>query len=172
MKLPKAVEEKIKEREKRELDRYAAIRKHERQQDERRQRLLDEKLARRDEVLAYARSLDQWRLDFINMPEVERLWRVLGPDGRLPLFVGKFWVGEPCPPNDRTTCAILTLEGRMHNFQYEERHKGQMSSKIGPLATAQNLFDELHPDFLKQACEHLLGPDAWKFILQELDRHA
>jgi hypothetical protein len=171
MRLPKEVEEKIKDREKRELDRYAAQRKQERLQDERRQRLLDEKLARRDEVLANARWLDQWRLDFINMPEVERLWGALGPVGRLPLFVGKFWLGEPCPPNDRTTCAILTLDGRMHNFHYEERHKGQLSSKSQPLATAQNLFDALHPDFLKQACEHLQSPDAWKFILQELDRH-
>jgi len=172
MRLPKEVEDRIKAREKRELDRYAVIRRQERLEDERRQRLLDEKLARRAEVTAYARSLDQWRLDFINMPEAERLWRLLGPDQRLPVFVGRFWLGEPCPPNDRTTCAILTLEGRMHNFHYEERHKGQLSSKSRPLATAQNLFDELHPDFLKQACEHLQGPDAWKFILQELDRHA
>jgi hypothetical protein len=171
MSLPKEVLDKIEAREKSELDRYAARRKQELLEQARRQRLRDEKAARCIEVMDNARWLDQWRLDFISMPEVDRLWRVLGPDGRLPLFVGKFWLGEPCPPNDRTTCAILTLEGRMHNFHYEERHKGQLSSKSQPLATASNLYDELHPDFLQQACEHLSGPDAWKFIIQELDRH-
>lgn len=172
MRLPKEVEEKIAKCEMRELDKYAAERKQEQREQARLDRLHMEKLARLDEVMAYAKWLDQWRLDFINMPEVDRLWRILGPDGRLPIFVGKFWLREPCPHGDITTCTILTLDGRMHNFHFEERHKGQLSLRSLPLATAQNLFDALHPDLLKQAYEHLSGPDAWKFILQELDRHA
>jgi hypothetical protein len=170
MKLPRKVTEKIEAVEKKEMDRYGAERRRQQLESERRRRLQDEKLARYDEVWGNARFLDGWRVEFLQAPETERIWRIVGPEGRLPIFAAKFWLGEPCPPNDRTCWAALVLDGWCHHFRYEEWHKGRRSFRSERLTGCQEIFDALHPDLLKQLREFLSGPDAWKYVIQELDR--
>ncbi len=116
--------------------------------------------ARHDELWSYAEAALKWREDFLRSTETQRIWEILGDHERLPLFFAKFWRGEPCPPGDIATCAVITLDDLWHYFHYEERHKGQVSFKSPRLMTPSDLVERLHPDLLKQLSEHLAGPAA------------
>ncbi len=122
--------------------------------------LARERQARRDELCQYAEIVLRWREEFLRTPEAQRIWAALGENERLPLFFAKFWRGEPCPPNDRATCAVITLDDLWHYYHYEERHKGMVSFKSQRLATTDDLCGQIHPEMLRQLFEHLSGPNA------------
>ncbi len=134
------------------------------------------RLARRDELWQAARSVFAWREAFVATEESGRIWRHVGDKARLMLYVGKFWRGEPASPDDRTCSAILAFEARLPGvlgplpFWYEERHKGYTSFEQRVISP-QDLVDAVHPDFLAGAAAHLAGPDAWKWVLMDLERY-
>jgi len=172
MNAPKEVMELLEEIDRRATARYNAEYRRQQLERERLRRIQDLKLARYDEVWGYARFLFQWLGDFLQTPEARRIWEVVGKEGRLPIFTAKFWRGEPCPPEDRTTWATLALDGWCHHLRYEEWHKGQRSFRSQRLTSCQEIFDALHPEFLKQLQTHLTGPDAWKYIIKELRKRS
>jgi len=172
MKVPLEVTEIIESAEKRDLARYEAEHRRAKAEAARRRRILDLKLANYDEVWDDAEFLDNWRIDFLQTPEAARIWRLLGREARLPVFSARFWRGEPAPPDDRGVWAMLTLDGWIHHLRYEEWHKGRCSMRGERLTCCQEIFDALHPEFLKQLRRHLEGPDAWKYILKELSKQA
>ncbi|HTK04528.1 MAG TPA: hypothetical protein VL500_03000 [Candidatus Eisenbacteria bacterium] len=134
------------------------------------------RLARREELWQAATAVFAWREAFVATEESGRIWRHLGDKARLMLYVDKFWRGEPAPPNDRTCSAVLAFEAwrpgafGLPPFWYEERHKGRTSFEQR-IISPQDLVDAVHPDFLARAAAHFAGPDAWKWILTDLERH-
>ena len=170
MKVPQEILKLIEAAESLDLARYAAERRRAEAETAKRRRILDLKMTRYDEVWGNAEFFDRWRIDFLQTPEAARLWRLLGPEARLPIFAARFWLGEPSYVGERTTWAMLVLDGRLHHPRYEEWHRGHRSLRGERLTSVQDIFDGLHPDFLKQLREHLEGPDAWKYVLQELTK--
>jgi len=168
MKIPPEVMELVETAENRDLARYQAECLRNEAERSRLRQILDLKLERYDEVWDNAEFADNWRREFLQTKEAARIWRLLGPEARLPIFAARFWRGEPAPVGDQATWAMLVLDGYLHHFHYEEWHKGHCSSRGERMTSCQDLFDGLHPDFLKQLREHLSGPDAWKHILREL----
>lgn len=135
------------------------------------------RIARRDELWEAATAVFAWREAFVATDESARIWRHVGDKVRLTLYAGKFWRGEPTPPNDRACSAILAFEAwrpgafGLPPFWYEERHKGRTSFEQR-IISPQDLVDAVHPDFLARAAAHFAGPDAWKWILMDLERYA
>lgn len=133
--------------------------------------------ARHDELRQRAEYVLGWRAAFVQTEEAQRIREIVGDGTRLTVFCAKYWRGEPLPPDDRQAWAVFAIEGRRSGsaglppFWYEEKFKGHTSYEKR-IATRQQLIDAVHPDFLKELHEHLNGPDAWKFILQELKRYA
>ena len=135
------------------------------------------RLVRQKELSRAAADVFAWREAFVATEESGRIWRHIGSKARLPIFGAKFWRGEPAPSGDRTVWAVLAFEGwnagafGLPPFWYEERHKGR-SSHEQRIISPQDLVDAVHPDFLAQCAAHLAGPDAWKWILQDIERLA
>lgn len=130
---------------------------------------------RAGELAGYADDVFVWLAAFLQSDEGERIRQLVGARVCLSLFTARFWKGEPSPPGDVTTSATLTLEmtrlprSEWIVLRYFERYKGNIASKI-TIASQSGLVAELHPEFLKQLHDHLRGPDAWKFILNDLGR--
>lgn len=158
-----------------EAVRYCAKRAVEEAESARLRRIAELRLARHEELQECAEAVFAWRQAFAATEEAARIWRYLGDRVRLTIFVAKFWRGEPAPAGDRTTWAVLSFEGwragsfGLPPFWYEERYKGHGSFEAR-LCHQHELIDGLHPDFLAALRAHLEGPDAWKFILQDLER--
>ncbi len=133
---------------------------------------------RRDELYDCAKRIFKWRLAYLHLPVAKRIGKI-GNDRelRLPLYIGKFWRGEPTGPDNVVCWACLCFDGcsppksGTPGLWYEEWHKGHCAFE-DKICTASELIQAVHPDFLKQAADHLAGPDSWKFILQELKRVA
>jgi hypothetical protein len=139
--------------------------------------IADLRIARRDELGQAAAAVFAWREAFVETEESGRIWRHVGDKARLTLYVDKFWRGEPTPPRDVTCSAVLAFEAwrpgafGLPPFWYEERHKGRTSFEQR-IISPQDLVDAVHPDFLARAAAHFAGPDAWKWILMDLERLA
>ena len=170
MNIPKKVLAKTAELKRRRRERREAEHRAARDEANRLRRLAEIREAHAVPSQTCVTFLIAWRLGLLSDPGSKRLFEAVGPKGGLTVFIGKFWRGEPCPPGDRTTWAKLELLADNRHYSYSEWHKGHESYRSRPLVTRDDLFNELHPDFLQQMVSHLNGPDAWKYVLNDLDR--
>lgn len=175
LEVPEGVYQAIREFQLARTAQYRAQRATEEAEYRRRHKISELRYARYDELFGYAKSVFEWRKVFTESDVAKDIWRLIGNRTRLPIFGAKFWRGEPAPPKDRTTWSRIVLEEWNAGsfgcppFWYEERHKGQRSHQER-ICHVHELVDKLHPEFLAQLHEHLHGPEAWRFIIQELER--
>jgi hypothetical protein len=121
--------------------------------------------ARWTESEGHAAAVFAWYKAFLELPQSQSIIAHVG--GSLTVFVGKFWRGEPVPPTDVSSRAMLTM--RRYGLWYDEWYKGNCSHELR-LFSEDHMIRFVHPDFLKQVAEHLAGPDAWKYIQAALEQ--
>lgn len=120
---------------------------------------------------AAAAFVFEWRAAYADTEEARRICELMGAETPVVIFGARFWKGEPT--DDRHCWATLSIaDGPL---LYQERYNSAMGSHAsqktlitGPAA----LVEAVHPEYLEKCRDHLDGPDAWKFILQELGRMA
>lgn len=130
-----------------------------------------------DELYRCAEDIAAWCRAFDKSAEGKALGQLVSPS-RLRLFVSsRYWLGEPSPAGSVTTCDTITLNpdeivGTGFPILWlESLHKGMRTYERSIESIADLVF-KLHPGFLKEVHAHLSGKDAWKFIIQELERRA
>ncbi|MEA3249649.1 MAG: hypothetical protein U9Q03_04830 [Patescibacteria group bacterium] len=136
------------------------------------------RVERFDELWKAAEFIFGWRDWAARDDTVQELFTDIGDKYRLVLFRGDFWQGVPKDKSDRAANARLLLAGNPSadgdgpSFIYEEYYNSSHGSSTHTSPGFNNiaeLISGVHPDFLIQAYESLRGPDAWKFILQDLN---
>lgn len=125
--------------------------------------------SRNDRLLSAAAFVFAWRDAYADTGEARRICEMLGESAPVPIFGARFWKGEPT--DDRHCWAVLSIaDGPL---AYEERYNSVAGSHAAVrtlIADPAGLVATVHPDYLEQCKAHLVGPDAWKFILRELER--
>lgn len=177
LEVPDAVRAALEKADQADGRRRRAERTAQERENDRLRAIAELRLARRDELYPAAESVFAWREGFVAAPESSRIWERIGDKARLSLYVAKFWRGEPATPGDRTSWAVLAFEAwrpgafGLPPFWYMERFKGHTSFEQR-IISPQDLMDATHPDFLAGCAAHLAGPDAWQWVLADLERAA
>ena len=125
--------------------------------------------ARRTELLEKAQAILNWLVVFLKHREVERFWDLLGREARVPIFSAYFWDGLPIDDNGSQAFTCVTLDGHGHHFHAEEVLNGEVRRKTPRLLTPGDFFDRLHPELLLGLHAHLTGPNAWNYVLEEIE---
>jgi len=174
--VPKDIVTLIERIEDKRGEEYQARKRAEEAEAERLRKIEALRQERKDELTVACLRIDLWIRRF-NETIGPSIWRLRGAKSSVVLFIGKFWRGEPTPAGDVVCGAQLRLGGPGTGFRnglvYEELHKGQVSFKQ-PLLGAIFIWEKTHPDFVMQCDAHLSGPDAWKYVrqdLEQMDRH-
>lgn len=175
LEVPEAVRAALDQAERADLKQRRAERTAREKENERLREIAEYRLSRGAELQKAAQAVFAWRESFVATPESSRIWDRIGDKQRLTLYIAKFWRGEPATPGDRTSWAVLAFEGwragafGLPPFWYMERFKGHTSFEQR-IISPQDLVDATHPDFLAGCAAHLAGPEAWKWVLLDLQR--
>lgn len=129
---------------------------------------------REDEIKENAEFVFEWVWAFAQSDVGQRIIQLDGHRTTIPIFIAKFWLGEPEPKSTTTVCAKLQLHSSTntrHNIalRYVECHKGRMASHID-ISIPSELWQGVHPDFLAQCAEYLKSDNAFGCVIQELKR--
>jgi hypothetical protein len=122
-------------------------------------------------LLDAAKEIFDWRAAYLLTEEAKRISEIAA-ERPVVLFGARFWKGEPT--DDRHCWAVLSVAAE-GTLCYEERYNSPMGSHAANrtlIADPSALVAAVHPDFLEKCRQHLGGADAWKYILQELERMA
>ena len=124
-----------------------------------------------DISVAHAEAVTEWCRAFHAANhgwEYNRIFVHLGEYAVIPLFRSRFWLGEPAgdDPLAEATFGITSHD----TFRYEERRGNLTGVSMSHVITPMGLSHELHPVFLRKLAERLAGPDAFKEVVDELER--
>ncbi len=132
----------------------------------------------RDKLLSMARDAFVWCKQLVRLPTTSRIWEVLGAKTRIMVFWGKYHRGVPQPDSDKASQAFLRV-GRIAETKetlalpvlwYEEKYKWHPAI-YNEIRTPEELVNTVHPRFLKGFHVLILGPEPWRWVLQDIKLH-
>jgi hypothetical protein len=117
-------------------------------------RIENDRALRRDELLAEAARVLEWRDGFLRAPRTRRIWDLLGDDARLPIFVGEYWDGR-LSVDPQVACTAVVMTGGLHQFRLESWGREERKSRGPRLTQPGEIVAAFHPDMLLEFRLHL-----------------
>ncbi len=173
MELPKEVLKKIAELEKKRIAQKEREGQAEKDRQQKAEELRQLKESRRIELLICAEKINTWIVDFLRSKDSEKLFRVVRESSIVAIHHDNFWQGYPTEKHSYCYASLwISKDGQV---KYVERYKGHQAHEtpIGQFTFTRQtivpeLFEKLHPDFLKNAAESLESGKVWEWITQQI----
>jgi len=140
--------------------------------DRQNRELRELKESQKEGLMEISQKIVDWLKEFYESADGQTILKVCGSAD---VFLAKFWLGYPITKPDRVCLAVIEFR-KNGEVVYQERHKARVSKEIPlgrifeSISMPTQLFDCLHPGFLKQWLEAIENGKVWERIEMSLSR--